>query len=51
MLNFLHMEAVVRFGNSTQILTALGKLLLAIMYINHRNVEDSMSDTYADVGT
>ena len=26
-------------------------ILLAIMYINHRNVEDSMSDTYADVGT
>ena len=26
-------------------------ILLAIMYINHRNVEDNMSDAYADVGT
>ena len=26
-------------------------ILLAIIYIKQRNVEDSMLDTYADVGT
>ena len=34
-----------------QVLALILLILLAIMYINHRNVEDSMSDAYADVGT